>query len=216
MFSDSGYKDTDFQDLYIDITKVKKGKSLIKHFPELDEIDEFKMDLSVMNPEREKIIQYIILVYDPNTPLPKSIIERKLEAASLVGWKLKKDTYHKNIIEIFACKNKYVNAMIVAYCVMISPQYSLWASGMEAYEGILKDLIAGNEDVDDPVKASAAKSDLYAKSEAMLDRLNNQKDKMLAKDRAKELEAELYVVRKKLEPLRLRPEHRAKDRVNEN
>jgi hypothetical protein len=201
------YKDSDFDDLYVNIHEVKKGNSVLKKFPELDQFEEFKKDLDILNVHRDNIIRYIIYCYDPKTPLPKDLIERKQHAAILAGFKPKKGRFHVNITDIFRGLNKEVNAMIVKYCITISPQYSLYVSGWEAYQSTLLDLQAGTPLDADPVKTSAAKTDLFNKSEVMLGKLNSLRDKILARDKAKPLEAELFDIVAKKEKLNLRPEN---------
>ncbi|MFW5944761.1 MAG: hypothetical protein ACOCTU_05820 [Bacteroidota bacterium] len=94
----------------------------------LEQLKKSHMDFQASLPEgperlpnnRAKVLRYIILVYDMNSPLRRmfpSFLNRKKEAAIMAGFKLDKKTrrFNQEVEDIISGYDKGVNKMIVRY-----------------------------------------------------------------------------------------------------
>jgi len=80
------FKAEDFAGLPFPIHKADPNKSLFKQIPELRQIREFT---DCANPDVDKIVKYIILMYAKNSPLVKKFTDlgiRKSTAADMAGF----------------------------------------------------------------------------------------------------------------------------------
>lgn len=82
--------------------------------------EDFQLDLGSLNNYRKKLLKFIILQYDLNTPLRieyKDYFRRKANAALLAGFKRNKQSgkFKEDIANAMIGKNDEVNRMIVRY-----------------------------------------------------------------------------------------------------
>jgi len=81
---------------------------------------DFQADLGDLNKQRKKLIRFIILQYDLNTPLRleyNDYFKRKANAALLAGFKRNKQSgkFKESVADAMVGKNDAVNGMIIRY-----------------------------------------------------------------------------------------------------
>lgn len=119
---------------------------ILERFPRLAFYPEFNEPVAI---DRNKIIRYIIAVYDrnglalyePNMPKRKNI------AADIAGFVRDKEGNHKKQIkEIMDGNDPVVNAMIIRYVKLHrSPKYAALVGMIEAFYKILAKMVAGED-----------------------------------------------------------------------
>lgn len=143
---ESSFIDQDFSKLMLKVRIVPQEKSLLKVFPELNKHQEFKVKFDNLN--RNKVIRYVVYMYDKNTPLRKKfpdILRRKVEAAKEAGFKINKvGLFEDDVEEFLRGKNDKVNRMIVAYArIYKNFRYSYSITVEESFYGLMRSIIAG-------------------------------------------------------------------------
>lgn len=97
-----------------DPTNDKDIERLIESHPD------FQADLGDLKSYKKRLLKFIILQYDMNTPLRleyKNYFKRKGNAALLAGFKRNKSTgkFNENVVNALLGKNDVFNSMIVRY-----------------------------------------------------------------------------------------------------
>ena len=127
--------------------KVSEGTSVLSFYKDLAKIKEFKW-----NPgegiDNEKLIRYILLMYDRNSPYRKKysdISRRKIEIAHDVGFPTMEDGKFESPIEDFLKgRNTIVNRKIVAYIKLHrSYKYAYQVSIEETYYNLIEGMLGG-------------------------------------------------------------------------
>lgn len=205
------FKAEAFDGLTVQIANVPASKNLVEVFPLLHDNEEFSADLKGGNTDRNKIIRYVILMYDKNSPFITKyddIIKRKKEVARFVGFTLsKKGVFKKAVVEIFKCENIEVNCMIIRYCRL---QHSIrWTLLVAMNEDFYEDM---NKMLSDKSKNQGA----YKSTLDNLEVMESMKHHMLAQDNTKALSDEIWNLddREKKTNLFLSPETRAQEKIN--
>lgn len=87
-------------------------------FPLMDEDNEDAVVFTAEVP-REKLLKYILCMYDPESPLLKepSLEIRKIQAAQIAGYDLEGDSDWLEK-EVFSCKNAVVITVLVRYLML--------------------------------------------------------------------------------------------------
>lgn len=98
-----------------------------KNYEDLERYPEFKEKIGSL--KKEKIITYIIAVYDMKSPLKREIpdwVKRKKEGMIFAGYNLdKKNNFPKSIEDVVLNLNEKVNKMIIRYIKLFnSPDYT--------------------------------------------------------------------------------------------
>lgn len=143
------YRDSDFANLFLKVYQVPFETDLFKRFPILNAYSVFKADIG--NLEREKVLRYIIYAFDKNSPLNtiSDILERRVEAALLAGFKPKKNKFEPEVEAMIKSVNNIINSMIIQYCIMQGEEdYTTLVSFQEALRSQLEILLNPGEDDD--------------------------------------------------------------------
>ncbi len=183
------YKPEDFEDLLFNVHKAPKKESLLNEFPELQKYPEFTTVLDKqIEPHKDRIIRYIVFMYDRNTPLLEidDYNKRKVHAIRLAGSRPNTEGYFAEWIQnMLIGRNSDVNAMIIRYCRMQHPRsYGLLVAGNESYYNILFD-ITNNE-------SDKKGKDLFLKAENLNKKIDAIKDELLNEAPDPELERDLF------------------------
>lgn len=110
-----------FGKLKYPVLDLKEGEDILYKFPELAKIKEFAAyGGSLTNDlDRNKVIKYIILLYDINSDLieQKDLQKRKESAATLAGFERhhQTDEFSKKVKDMFELKDRTIYEMIFAY-----------------------------------------------------------------------------------------------------
>ena len=174
------FKPTDFKGLMFNIFEVSEKKSLADIFPQLFAYDEFKKEIPF---KKDKVIRYIIYVYDKNSPLHKEthLTKRKQLALDLAGFNKKDDDC--NILT----HNKLpaINAMIIRYIrLQRDIDYSTLMAIYENYYNTLNQVVGGeifNKD-GDLLKDSEMKGKLSKQLVEQLEDIKNLTNKVFHGD----------------------------------
>ena len=107
-------------------------KDPLEVFPRLAKYEEFNAKIAY----RDKIIKYIILVYDPGSPLHRydNLAQKKAVAATCAGFVHKKDVFEESVVKMMDCRIYPINLMIIRMCRIFGDKvYSLLVAGNEAF-----------------------------------------------------------------------------------
>lgn len=134
-------------------------KNLLKAYPRLQElIPKEYTEEDKLASEGEKLLRYIIALYDPKSPIVRDnpdLAQRKIEAAQLAGYDLKKDDEKLEIL--YACDSDYMVAIIVNYLRNIVKS-RVWAS-IQADEQVFWEFIGR---LYKPISEESDKDDINA------------------------------------------------------
>jgi len=108
-------KASDFQKLKYPCFETESGKDLLEVFPELKRYPEFSSNEHSL--DNNKVLRYIIYLYDKQTPLSseKNLIKRKMLSAELAGFEMVDKKYPELIEQAISGRNIYVNRMACVY-----------------------------------------------------------------------------------------------------
>lgn len=136
----------DLKGCMFDVFSLPAGISILNRFPKLAIFPEFSEPVKI---DRNKIIKYIIAVYDKRgmRVYEQNLPKRKRLSAELAGWAPnEKGEFQTAVKEIIEGKSKTVNRMIVRYCKMHkSPRYAALVGMEEIYYGMLDKMVDGGE-----------------------------------------------------------------------
>lgn len=129
------YKPKDFEKLLCNIYDVPPDKDLLEHFPKLNQFKEFAAINHI--PLRNRIIRYIILMYDKESPFTRipNIITRKIECAKEAGFVVGFDgKFNEEAETLIRGGNTDANKMIIKYLRLHrSPSFSYLVTLNEAF-----------------------------------------------------------------------------------
>jgi len=142
----SSFIDQDFSKLMFKVRTIPLERSLLRAFPELGKHPEFKVKFDNIN--KDKLIRYVIYMYDRNTPLRRKfpdILRRKVEAAKEAGFKINEvGLFEDDVEEFLRGKNDKANRMIVAYArIHKNFKYSFFITIEESFYGLMRSVIGG-------------------------------------------------------------------------
>jgi hypothetical protein len=112
----------DFGKLKFKINKIPKDQDIIDQFPQLALHPEFN---SFSHKDRNKIVRYVILAYDPGSPFVEeyaaNLTGRKAAAADEAGFERNKTTglFGDDVVKIMNLEDEKVNEMIFCYFLKI-------------------------------------------------------------------------------------------------
>jgi len=112
-----------------------------------DKYEEFNFTFTNLT-EKRKVVSYVILLYDPHSPLRSDIhdlFERKRAAAKLAGFKVESSgCYSNKIEEAILGENEKINKAIVRYILCFSnPDFSMLVSFLDMFEKANIDALRG-------------------------------------------------------------------------
>lgn len=128
------YRKEDFTGMYLNVHAVPKTSKVIERFPILKKHEVFQSKLPP-NLDKDRVVRYIVYAFDPNSPLrhKTNVIERRMNAVELAGFKMRKDKYPDSIEEMVRSNVQAVNHMIIQYCIIAGGQhYNIFKSFEEA------------------------------------------------------------------------------------
>ena len=130
-----------------DPTKVPEGVSILKHFKELGKMKVFRDDPGPKI-DNEKVMQYVMLVYDKNSPYRKKypdVLKRKVEAAHDVEFEIiEGGVFEPPIEDMLRGRNEKVNRKIVEYVRLHrSFKYAFLVSMENAYYNLMLEILGG-------------------------------------------------------------------------
>lgn len=141
------WKATDFTALMFNVYAIPEGKSVLKHFAKLEQINEFRLPL-VLN--KDKAIKYIVYLYDKGSPLNKisNLLQRKMEACKLAGFSVDDNGgFEKDVEDMIKGTNKSVNKMIVAYLKLhLNFKYTSLKTKEQAHSVLCLNIFNGDAD----------------------------------------------------------------------
>ncbi|HEO65811.1 MAG TPA: hypothetical protein ENI73_08065 [Spirochaetes bacterium] len=114
------YIESDFENMYLNVRKVKIGEDLFEAFPILSRYKEFVGKTG--NLKKELVIRYIAFAFDKRSPLNSiiDIMERRVEALKLAGFKTDaKGRYSKFIDMMVHSAVPNINQMVIRYCLFV-------------------------------------------------------------------------------------------------
>ena len=196
-------------------TKTKQGTDLLK-IPALAKIGSWQSIRLTPNIDKDNLIRYICLYYDPYSPSGqiKDYIKRKLWCAVMAGFEFDDDgMFNVDVDDMLRNKNREANIMIIDFIIEFNDiDYSAIRVGTEAYNNKLFQI--NNLDVSsktkNDVEIEKIRGELWKQALAMQQDIHIMTERFL-KDDSKLLKKDLFcVINKSAASLRLNPESRAK------
>lgn len=177
-----------------DPTKVPEGTSILKFFKDLAKVKAFRDD---PGPEidNEKVIQFIMLTYDKNSPYRKKypdVLKRKIEVAHDCQFKITDGGVFESATEDFLKgKNRIVNRKIVEYVRLHRNfKYSFLVSMENAYYNLMLEILGG--DTKNVMKAKELRDEL---EESVLEIFNDDTNSFIKDELLRYMENERLELR---------------------
>jgi hypothetical protein len=190
------FKESEYNNLLVPVHKYPEIVDIQYKYKRFTEHNEFLVETIQ---DKNKLLRYIILMYDFNSPFNKikDLVKRKTLCALEAGFEQENSRFKDDIIKVMICADKQINAMIIRYLSFFNNHhFSYLVALLQGYEKELNNIMAGD------AKNLQLVQD-YMKQIEITER------KMLNNDTSVELKADLYayIESKRLE---LRPEDIAK------
>ena len=180
--------------MVFDPTKVPEGTSILKFFKDLAKVKAFRDD---PGPEidNEKVMQFIMLVYDKNSPYRKKfpdVLKRKIEVAHDVAFKITDGGVFESATEDFLKgKNRIVNRKIVEYVRLHRNfKYSFLVSMENAYYNLMLEILGG--DTKNVMKAKELRDEL---EESVMEIFNDDTNSFIKDELLRYMETERLELR---------------------
>ena len=184
-----------------DVFSLPSTVVILNKFPKLAIFPEF---VAPVKSDRNKIIRYIVAVYDKRglRVYEQNVPKRKRMAAELAGWLPNdKGEFPPAVKEIIEGKSKTVNRMIVRYCKLHkSPRYAALVGMEETFYSILDRMVDSDTET---------KSTEYTMFKQLENEIEDRAAEFLNGDSNREIIQQVYEDIE-LERLELRPEDIAK------
>jgi len=137
----------EFSQMMFDPSKLSDGEDVLKFYKELGRHKDFRLNAGD-GIDNNKLMLYIILVYDKNSPYRKKfsdVLKRKVEVAHDVGFKTMEDGNFESLVEDFLRgNNRTVNRKIVEYVRMHRNfKYSYLVTIESSYYNLMLDILGG-------------------------------------------------------------------------
>lgn len=136
--SDYSFTKADYEQLTYNVMEVDYSVNLLERFHGLNTIRQLHVEIAPNRVDYSKCLRYIILVYDPKSPL-RSIIkdeDRKMYALLMAGvdYNASSGLFPFHWDKIMRCQNKIVNEMILGFVVHFNaPKYTQMVIGYEMF-----------------------------------------------------------------------------------
>lgn len=184
----------EYELMMFDPTKVPEGTSLLKFYKDLSKVKAFRDDPGP-NIDNEKVMQFILLVYDKNSPYRKKhpdVLKRKIEAAHDCDFKMTEGGVFESAVEDFLKgKNRIVNRKIVEYVRLHrSFKYSFLVGMENAYYTLMLDILGG--DTKNVMKAKELRDEL---EESVLEIFNDDTNAFIKDELLRYMETERLELR---------------------
>lgn len=176
-------KPDDFKGLKYNCHSIPKDKEILEEFPELSRYPEFSLKLE--NIDHNKVMRYVIYVYDRKSPLlsEKNLTKRKMLACKLAGFELtKEDKYPATVEAMILGSNTFINRIICRYCRnQRDLMYSLMVAGMESFfDNVMK--LSAPMGGDDSMKELNDRAVLFNHTSKMIQSLEMSADEVFNND----------------------------------
>lgn len=195
----ANFSKEEFKNLSFPIHKTDNKKDLIEQIPELKEIKMFEV-LPKVN--RDAMIQYILLMYDKNSPLIRKYAElstRKREAGFMAGFDQANDSHSRLLSDMSDFKDplfceavveflQFQNNLILA--MLVSNEQTFFE-----YQSVLLSATAMINNDKDKISATILKSKLMDDSDTIADRIGKYYKQLYIEDKVVE-----YVKKKSYSP----------------
>lgn len=179
------FKSEDFRGLSFAIDKADPTKSLIDQIPDLKQVPEFCVFIENL----DKIIKYIILMYDKNSPLVRKFTDlatRKMNAATMAGFDLKVDD---DVLQsIYDFIDPRISEMVIGFLrfqnnLLFSMLVSNEQTFFEYQQSLLSAVMMLRNDKD-KLTALAVKSKLMDDSDVIAERIEKYYKQIYMDDKA--------------------------------
>ena len=189
------YRSEQFAKLRYNVYNLPQSKNVKDEWPELANVPFYNQpNRSVVEGEGEKqkvktikpyegldvdkLLRYIFVLYDRNTPLFEidNISERMAEAAIIAGFEKGRDgNFHKSVYQLFRGKNREANLAIIYFCrTQNSSKWTLLVTLEIKHYNDQENILANNVDAL-PAKVLAEDAErLDQMKSEILSKLNNQ------------------------------------------
>jgi hypothetical protein len=189
------FSNEDYSKMRVNVMELPM-KFEISDIPDFKHYPEFYKDTKPL--PKYKVLRYIVLCYDRNSPLVQNIPEinkRKVKACEIVGFNVKNPNSpnYEEVMEMVSCDNRIVNDMIIRYVRgFYSEAYSQYIVVQDAYYRELYKLQSGE------IKSLSLLRDIE-------ERISDLRDRIFSQDNSVNLVGDFnrYVDE---EELKLRPE----------
>lgn len=210
------FQSEEFAKLTFPIFTLGKNDLVLEKFPRLKTVFNnvvIKSEEKILSIDINKVIRYIIFVYDKGSPLIKKIdnlVTRKITGAILAGFEYQ-DSFERDVDLMMKCRISDINTMIVKYCrLMKSRLYSLVVVSNESFNGTLEEIMSyktgGKKSLDDQKK----KMELIDQAKTTADNIDEWSLQLLSFDTNEQLKEEFYTIVDESD-LKLSPEENAED-----
>lgn len=205
----------EFELMLFNPTTTKQGTDLLK-IPALSKIGNWQSVRLVPGIDKDKLIRYICLYYDPYSPSAqiKDYVKRKLWCACMAGFEYDEEgMFNSDVDDMLRNKNREANLMIIDFLIEFNDiDYSAIRVGTEAYNNKLFQI--NNLDISsktkNDVEIEKIRGELWKQALAMQQDIHTMTERFL-KDDSKLLKKDLFcVINKSAASLKLNPESRAK------
>lgn len=180
--------------MQFDPSRVPEGMSILKFYKDLSKVKAFRDD---PGPEidNEKVIQFIMLTYDKNSPYRKKypdVLKRKIEVAHDCQFKITDGGVFESATEDFLKgKNRIVNRKIVEYVRLHRNfKYSFLVSMENAYYNLMLEILGG--DTKNVMKAKELRDEL---EESVLEIFNDDTNSFIKDELLRYMESERLELR---------------------
>ncbi|MBU1067767.1 hypothetical protein KKE60_08270 [Patescibacteria group bacterium] len=178
------FEKEDFDGLMFNVNELEASRSVLRTFPGLNIFKEF--DKKKCKLDFNKVLKYIIYVYDKNSPLRReyvNILKRKAKALKLAGFiKDDNDVWGKDIENMILCQDKHINSMIIRFLRLHrNAKYAYLIALEENYYKMLEKMIEG--------KMAPSDYQVFSK---MKDEIEDEAIEILNQDDLKALKEDLY------------------------
>lgn len=190
----------DFIKLAFPIHLMEEGELVLEKFPRLKNV--FK-NIIIMDGDKvvdidiNKVIKYIIFVYDKGSPLLtkfESLVTRKVTGAALAGFDHTNE-FEKEVELMMKCKLSSINNMIIGYCrLMRSRLFSLIVASNESFHNTLQELMNYKVSKEDVLGDNKQKMDLVERAKKTFDNIDSWSSELLSKDTNTDLQDTLYTI----------------------
>lgn len=108
----------EFKKMRFNVYEVPDSKDLMKHFPELSSMESFA---KYAEADRNRLIRYIMLMYDKESPLVKRVQkykDRQRQAAHLAGYDLQK--HEDRLEQVFTLADESIANMVADFIILLN------------------------------------------------------------------------------------------------
>ena len=180
--------------MQFDPSRVPEGTGILKFYKDLAKVKAFRDD---PGPEidNEKVMQFIMLTYDKNSPYRKKfpdVLKRKIEVAHDCQFKITDGGVFESATEDFLKgKNRIVNRKIVEYVRLHrSFKYSFLVSMENAYYTLMLEILGG--DTKNVMKAKELRDEL---EESVMEIFNDDTNSFIKDELLRYMETERLELR---------------------